>query len=128
MQPFLLNQAMVNFLTLSNTARFYAAVMDLWRHYRAELDLSYIEVRYEDLVEQFEPEARRLVDFVGEPWSDKVLKYFEHARKRNVRTPSYAAVASPIYSRSVGRWRHYAAQMEPVLEVLQPYIEEFGYE
>ena len=128
MQPFLPNQAMVNFHTLNNTARFYAAVMDLWRHYRAELDLTYIEVRYEDLVEQFEPTARRLVDFVGEPWSDEVLKYFEHARKRNVKTPSYAAVASPIYSRSVGRWRHYHAQMEPVIEVLQPYIEEFGYE
>jgi len=128
MQPFRPNQAMVHFHTLSNTARFYAAVMDLWRHYRAELDLSYIEVRYEDLVDQFEPTARRLVDFIGEPWSDAVLKYFEHARSRNVSTPSYAAVASPIYSRSVGRWRHYATQMEPVLEVLQPYIEEFGYE
>ena len=128
MQPFRPNQAMVNFHTLSNTARFYAAVMDLWRHYRAELDLAYIEVRYEDLVEQFEPEARRLVDFVGEPWNDTVLDFFEHARARNVSTPSYAAVASPIYSRSVGRWRHYHAQMEPVFEVLQPYVEEFGYE
>lgn len=128
MQPFLPNQAMVNFLTLRNTVNFYAAVMDLWRHYRTELDLNYIEVRYEDLVEQFEPTARRLVDFVGEPWSDTVLKYFEHAQSRNVSTPSYAAVASPIYSRSVGRWRHYHAQMEPVLEVLQPYVAEFGYE
>ena len=127
MQPFLPNQAMVNFLTLDQTARFYAAVMDLWRHYRSELGLNYIEVRYEDLVEQFEPTARRLVDFVGEPWDDAVMKYFEHARTRNVRTPSYAAVASPIYSRAVGRWRHYHAQMEPVLEILQPYVAEFGY-
>jgi len=127
MQPFLPNQSNVNFLTLSNTARYYAAVMDLWRHYRAELDLTYIEVRYEDLVEQFEPTARRLVDFVGEPWCEEVLKFFEHARSRNVSTPSYAAVASPIYSRSVGRWRHYHSQMEPVLEVLQPYVAEFGY-
>jgi hypothetical protein len=127
MQPFLPNQAMVNFLTLKQTVRFYAAVMDLWRHYRSELDLNYIEVRYEDLVEQFEPTARRLVDFVGEPWNDAVMKFFEHARTRDVRTPSYAAVASPIYSRAVGRWQHYHAQMEPVLEILQPYVAEFGY-
>jgi hypothetical protein len=64
---------------------------------------------------------------VGEPWDDKVMKFFEHARTRNVITPSYSAVASPIYSRSIGRWRHYRAQMEPVLELLEPYIAEFGY-
>ena len=127
MQPFLPNQAMVNFLTLDQTARFYVAVMDLWRHYRATLGLACLEVRYEDLVEHFEPSARRLVDFIGEPWDDAVLKYFEHARTRDVSTPSYTAVASPIYTRSIGRWRHYRAQMEPVLEVLRPYVAEFGY-
>jgi hypothetical protein len=127
MQPFLLNQAMVNFLSLEQTARFYAAVMDLWLHYRAVLGLEFLEIRYEDLVADFETTARRLVGFIGEPWDDAVLRYFEHTRKRDVSTPSYSAIASPIYSRAVGRWRNYETWLRPHLSLIEPYLREFGY-
>ena len=127
MQPFRLNQSMVNFLSLQQSAIFYAAVMDLWLHYRSVLDLQYMEVRYEDLVADFETQARRLVDFSGEPWDDTILRYFEHARKRDVKTPSYSAITSPVYSRAMGRWRNYETRLQPVVQVLEPYLRTFGY-
>lgn len=127
MQPFQPNQAMINFLSLDNSALFYAAVMDLWLHYRAVLELDFHVLRYEDVVENCEAEARRLVEFAGMPWDDSVLRYFEYARKRDVSTPSYSAVVSPIYSRSIGRWRHYSAQMQTVMSSLERYIKEFNY-
>jgi hypothetical protein len=127
MQPFMPSQTNIHLMSLENSARLYAAVMELWLHYRSTLQLSFIEVRYEDLVADFETVARRVIEFIGAPWDDAVLHYFEHARTRNVSTPSYSAVASPIYSRSIGRWEHYKAHFEPLMETLDPYLKEFGY-
>ncbi|MGB5259882.1 MAG: sulfotransferase [Gammaproteobacteria bacterium] len=128
MQPFQPNQSMVNFLTLENSARFYAAVMNLWLHYRSVLKLRFYELRYEELVGNFEAEARRLVEFTGEAWDDRVLRYYEHAGDRDISTPSYSAVVSPVHSGAIGRWQHYEAQMEQAMHDLKPYVEKFGYE
>ena len=127
MQPFMPSQTNIHMMSFNNSARLYAAVMDLWMHYRSSLQLSFLEVRYEDLVAEFETVARRVIEFIDEPWDDTVLHYFEHARTRNVSTPSYSAVASPIYSGSIGSWKHYQAHFEPLMNMLNPYLEEFGY-
>jgi hypothetical protein len=50
------------------------------------------------------------------------------ARRGAVRTASYAQIGEPLYSRAVGRWERYRTQLEPVLPVLQPWIERLGYE
>jgi hypothetical protein len=127
MQPFMPSQTNMHLMSLKNSAQLYAAVMDLWLHYRSNLQLSFLEVRYEDLVTEFETIARRIIEFIDEPWNDTVLHYFEHAPMRNVSTPSYSGVASPIYSRSIGRWKHYQTHFEPLTEIFDPYLEEFDY-
>ena len=50
-QDFGLNAAMIHFTTLPATAAFYAMVMDLWLHVREHVTLPWIEVRYEDVVQ-----------------------------------------------------------------------------
>ncbi|OIP64138.1 MAG: hypothetical protein COW73_02645 [Nitrospirae bacterium CG18_big_fil_WC_8_21_14_2_50_70_55] len=127
MRAFVPNQAMVNFLDLERTARFYGAAMELGAHYRAVLPLDGVEVRYEALVADLEGGARRLLDFLGLPWDEAVLRFHERAGERDVTTPSYAAVASPIDRTAVGRWRHYQQQLAPILPTLAPYVEAFGY-
>jgi tetratricopeptide (TPR) repeat protein len=127
MQSFDLNQAMVNFLDLGSTTRLYAAVMDLWHHYRALPGLDAFVYRYEDLIDDVETTARRLLEFLGEPWDPAVLSYHETARKQYANTPSYQNVTLPIYRKAIGRWRSYAEQLAPHLGVLRPFLEEFGY-
>ena len=73
-------------------------------------------------------EARRILEFLGLPWDDKVLKFYEHAREKIVRSPTYKDVTQPVYHKSVGRWQHYARHFEPILETLEPFVKEFGYE
>lgn len=124
---FRMNKAMVQFTSLEGTARHYAEVMKLWLHYRDALGLSYLETRYEDLVEDLESNARAWLAFLGEPWDDAVLNYHEHARKQYVSTPSYEGVKEGVYRKASGRWKHYEKQLEPVMEILQPYIDIFGY-
>lgn len=128
MQQFGANDAMSNFNDLADTARYYAAVMDLWLHYRAHLSLPWIEYRYEDLVEDFEPVARRVLDFLGLPWTEELKNYREKASKRTINTPSYRDVVNPLYKRAAGRWQRYRAQMEPILPILAPYVAAFGYD
>jgi|APTNR8051073442_1049403.scaffolds.fasta_scaffold08663_2 tetratricopeptide (TPR) repeat protein len=128
MQAFQPNAAMIHFASLESTARFYAAVMDLWLHYRAVLPLDVVTVRYEDLTQDLAGEMRRLLTGIGLPWDDAVLGYAEHAAGRAIATPSYHQVVQPIYRRSVDRWWNYRRPFEPILPILSPYIEAFGYE
>ena len=128
MQRFGLNTAMINFLAWEQTAAYYAKVMDLWLHLREIVTLDFIEVRYEDTVEDFENQARRLLDFLGVPWDENVLNFHEQARKRFVSTPSFTSVSERIHRRAVGRWRNYATQVQEISETLAPFITAFGYD
>lgn len=96
MQNFEVNEAMANFLTLEDTANLYVKVMGLWKRYVDILPLNYHIVRYEDLIENFELETRKILDFLDVEWDDKVIRYKDHARKRDrIATPSYYQVTNP---------------------------------
>lgn len=127
MQTFTLNEAMRHFLSLEETADFYTAVMDVGRRTCAEVPERIHQVRYEDLVGDTEAEARKLLGSLGLPWEPAVLDFQATAKRRRINTPSYHQVARPIYRDARGRWRRYAAELEPVMGKLEPYIEAFGY-
>ena len=129
MQGFDLNPAMSNFLDLEDSARLYDRIMTLWTRSRELLPLDVHTIRYEALVEDMEKELRPLIAFLGLEWDEKLLDHRGTAKKRGtIITPSYAQVAEPIYKRASGRWERYRTQMEPVLPILAPWAERFGYE
>ncbi len=128
MQNFKLNGAMANFVSLDQSARFYAAVMELWSEYQKKLDLTVHVLRYEDLIGDFESTCKSLIAFLGLEWDDNVHNYQKTALDRSsIRTPSYPQVIQPLYKQASGRWMNYREQMQPTLPVLQPWIEAFGY-
>jgi len=88
----------------------------------------YLEVRYEDMVEDLESVARRTLDFLGAQWDARVLGFDEHARQKIVRSPTYADVTKPVYKRAIGRWRNYQKYLEPHLSKLESFARAFGYE
>ncbi len=124
---FVLNAAMVQFLSLENAARYYDVIMTAAEISRARLPLQLHVLRYEDLVSDFRDETRKLVDFLGLPWSDEVLNYAETASRRTIRTPSATQVIRPIYSSSIAQWKRYESQLAPVLPMLEPWVRKFGY-
>ena len=124
MQDFQLNDAMANFLSLDQSAKLYAAVMELWSLYRQKLDLNVHVVKYEDLVGDFEGTCKSLISFLGLEWDENLHNYQNTALDRGrINTPSYNQVIQPLYKQASGRWLHYRKQMQPVLPVLQPWIE-----
>jgi hypothetical protein len=128
MQKVPLHPISSNWLSLANTATYYAQVMKTWLKVREITRSPWIEFRYEDVVADLEVNARKILEFLGLPWDDKVLKFYEHAREKMVRSPTYKDVTKPVYHKSVGRWQHYARHFEPILDTLEPYIKEFGYQ
>ena len=110
---------------LETAARHYVLIMDLVAHYRREMTLRYLPIRYEDIVDDQEATVRRMLDFIGEPFDEKCLRFQEN--RRYARTASYAQVTEKLYGHSRFRYRHYLAQLEPVIPILQPFIEQLGY-
>lgn len=127
MQTFALNEAMRHFLTLEESAAFYAAVMDVGRRSLAALPERIHRVRYEDVVTDTEGEARKLLAFLGLDWDSRVLDVQATAKRRRINTPSYHQVARPIYQDAQQRWRRYSSELASVMPKLQPYIEAFSY-
>ncbi len=126
-RAFQMNAGMYQFVTLEGAALYYDAVMRLAEVYRAKLPLDLHEVRYESLVADFEGETRAACAFLGIDWSDSLNDFASVARTRQIRTPSAAQVRGGLYSTGSGQWRPYAKHLEPILPILQPWIERFGY-
>ncbi len=128
MQNFGYHNVMSAFASLERIAELYAEVMKAWQACTERLPLNWQRIRYEDLVTSFEPEARALLKFLDLDWSDRVLGHTEHAQQRGIiNTPSYHQVTQPIYQHAKYRWKRYEKEFEPVLQVLQPFIEQYGY-
>jgi hypothetical protein len=85
------------------------------------------EVRYERLVEDFEAEVRSACAFLGLDWREEMRGFAEHARTRRIKTPSADQVVRGLYAGAAGGWRRYRAALEPVLPILAPWVERFGY-
>jgi tetratricopeptide (TPR) repeat protein len=125
---FRLNPSMSNFLRLDTSAELYDLAFSNWEATRALFPLHVHTVRYEDLVGNTEEELRRISAAIGLSWHDRMLDHQETAANRGViNTASYAQVTEPIYQRSVGRWQHYRRHLEPIMPILQPWIEKFDY-
>lgn len=128
MQNFNPNSAMANFCTLEDAAHFYDRVMGIWRRCAEMLPIAYHAVKYEDVVEDFDGEVKRLLDFLGLPWEEGVRQYQQASRKGKViNTPSYHQVTEPIYRRAKERWRRYEPHLRPVAPILAPWVAYFGY-
>jgi hypothetical protein len=127
MQFLPMNPNSVCFLALERTARRYALDMGIWRRFREMLASAWLEVRYEESVRDLEKEARRALEFLSLPWEPQVLQYRERLKDKAVSSPTYEAVSKPLYTSSIGRWKHYVKYLEPHMAVLQPHSDAFGY-
>lgn len=76
----------------------------------------FAELNYESLVNNFEPEVRKLIAFCGLDWDPRCLRFQENDAP--VATPSGQQVRAPIYRSSVGKWRKYGEKLRPAIEIL----------
>jgi tetratricopeptide (TPR) repeat protein len=103
---------------LAELGRYYRGYHDLMAHWRAVLPAgAMLDVVYENVVDNLEEQARRLIDFCGLAWDDRCLSF--HETSRPVATASTVQVRQPLYRSSLGRWRRYEAFLGPLLAELE---------
>jgi tetratricopeptide (TPR) repeat protein len=102
---------------LAELGRYYRHYAQLMAHWHKVLPAGRIlDVRYEDVVDDLEGQARRIIAHCDLPWDDRCLSF--HETDRPVRTASATQVRQPIYRGAIGRWRVYEEFLGPLLAEL----------
>jgi tetratricopeptide (TPR) repeat protein len=97
--------------------RYCRAHLRVMAHWREVLPDAFLEVRYEDVVDDLESQARRIIAYCGLEWDDACLDF--HRTQRPVHTASATQVRQPIYRGSIGRWRVHEPCLRPLLDALE---------
>ena len=92
--------------TLDNLVAFYSGYRRLMAHWEKIYAQNILRVRYEDLVHSSKRVLADTLGFLGVEWDDSVI--MSGKRNQVVRTASVWQARQPVYTHSVGRWRHYA--------------------
>ncbi|MCK4873505.1 MAG: sulfotransferase [Phycisphaerales bacterium] len=103
-------------LDLARLGQTYRAYHRLIQHWHDVLDLSILDIAYEDVVADQDRMTHVLLEFCGVPWDDACLRF--HETRRMAGTLSYEQVRRPMYSSSVARYRHYEQHLGPLKEAL----------
>ena len=98
---------------MAHRFRRYLRLMD---HWRTVLPAPIHEVDYEEMVDDLEGVARRLVAACGLDWEPACLDF--HRTERPVRTSSLNQVRQPIYRKSVSRWKNYENELGDLYSAL----------
>ena len=102
---------------LDDLGQYYIAYHRLMQHWNAVMPGVIHTMRYESLVADIEGESRRLLEYCGLPWEDQCLRF--HENREASTTASALQVRQPVYATSVGKWRHYERQLEPLRQRLE---------
>ncbi|MCC4595877.1 sulfotransferase [Xanthomonas campestris pv. phormiicola] len=109
-------------------AQGYADAMAFWLYHVDLLQPHALELRYEDLVADPQAQVARLGSFLELEQPARLLDFQRHARAKGfISTPSYAQVVEGINRKGLDRWRPYRGFFEPVLPLLQPYLQRWDY-
>ena len=94
-------------------AQYYKGYVELMAHWDKVLPGKVLRLHYEHLVADLEGQVRRVLDFLGLPFEESCLNFYQ--TDRSIRTPSSEQVRQPIYQSGLEQWRHF----EPYLDVLK---------
>ncbi|MES0827984.1 tetratricopeptide repeat-containing sulfotransferase family protein [Ruegeria sp. SCP11] len=97
--------------------RYFNAYVRVMQHWMDVLPAgSFHTVHYENLVDDIEFEARRLVAHCGLDWDESCLAFYKGERR--VRTASVQQVRQPLYNSSKEKWRNYERHLRPLIETI----------
>ncbi len=102
---------------LQSVAHYYRQYHRLSDHWRTAIPGAMLDVPYASLVSDPASTMQGVLEFCGLDVEPACLHPEKNASP--VATPSSAQVREPIHSRSIGEWRNYAQQLEPLRQALE---------
>jgi hypothetical protein len=124
---FNLNPSTYELLDLRRAASLYANMMSFAEAFRAAFPFEEHRIVYERFVADFVAESKSLCAFIGADWRDELLQFADRAKRGDVASASSAQIARGLYADGAGQWRRYRDELAPVLPLLAPWVERFGY-
>ncbi len=94
--------------------RSYRRVCERW----AGRGSGVLEISYESVLSDLEVTTRRMLGYCGLRWYPGCMDFVNNPQP--VTTLSRWQVRQPLYTGSVGRWRHYQDHLEPLIRGLGP--------
>ncbi|MEO1040749.1 MAG: tetratricopeptide repeat protein [Pseudomonadota bacterium] len=120
------NHHTANYLTIEDAARMYDLMMTLHTTLEERHGLNAKIVKYEDLVTDLRGTVEMVLHAMGLPWEDQLQRFYQSSH-RPKGTASFNQIAKPIYQTAANRFTHYQSTLDPVMPILTPWIERFGY-
>jgi len=108
--------------SFEDIARYYRTYVELMAHWDGVLPGKVLHVQYEELVADFEPQVRRILDFCGLEFEPACLEF--HKTSRRVHTASSEQVRRPLNTEGLDQWRHYEPWLGPLAEALGDLAKE----
>jgi len=84
---------------------YYKGYLEMIDHWRSVYPNQIKTVNYEELVSSPDEQIEALLSFCGLESEPACFEFYK--QKRAVMTPSVGQVSKPMYTSSVGQWRHY---------------------
>ncbi len=126
-QRFAMSAPTYELLTLEGAAAYYVAVTEVCIRLTNTLGLDVCLVRHEDMVSAFGREMARLCEFLGITWHPAMGDFALRSRERGEPVPSMSQLVHSLGTEGIGGWQHYRARLEPVLPMLEPWVQRFLY-
>jgi len=118
----------VNWLSWPSTVKHCVHILQHWVAVRDRLPNPYLEVRYEDLIADLPGTGRRIMEFLDLEWEPQQADFAQHARSKQVYSPTVYDVRQAVTSQARGKWRRFPvdyAAGQPGLSLL---LQQYGYE
>jgi hypothetical protein len=109
--------------TLDDLSHNYLSYVRTLSHYDAATPGTIHRVYFERLVDDFESEVRRLLEYLNLPFDQGCLDF--HKNPRPVYTPSAEQVRRPINDDGLGWWRNYDTWLLPLQDKLGSIWESY---
>lgn len=102
---------------LDELAQYYIQHQQLMQHWQQALPDHILTVRYEDLVSELESTAKKVIAFCGLEWQPACVNF--HQNQQASTTASASQVRQKIYASSVGLWKNYPVELQPLYDKLK---------
>lgn len=104
---------------------YYVLYAQAMQHWHTVLPSTVMfNLSYEKMITSHEEISKQLVEYIGLPWDPNCLTFYKN--DRIVKTASLTQVRKPIYKTSVQRWKYFADELQPLLQIVAPYRHKEG--
>jgi len=118
------NDYLVGFRECTNR---YKSIMEAYIEQRETLELDILEVKYEDIVNDFDNQLTKIADFLAISFPKDAADFYKKNQDRAITSASSHQATKAVYSSSLDKWRHFEPYLQDEIKTLKPLINKLGY-